>query len=116
MGLNVEMQGVAVEATVTLTNAAVSGAAEAVRTVSSGRKFKLTDIVISNAGTSKLGITLVDTGTTSTTSKYPIIYVPPKDTVTISPTVGPEFTTGVYAFADSAPSTNIKISVAGIEL
>ena len=114
MGLKIE--GVPVEATVTLTNAAVSGAAEAVHTVSTGRKFRLTDIVISNAGTATLGITLVDTGTTSTTPKYPIIYVAPKDTVVISPTVGPEFTTGVYAFASSAPSTNIRISVAGVEL
>jgi len=114
--MGIELKGVPVEATVTLTNAAVSGAAELVRAVTSNRRLRLTDITISNAGSATYGITLVDTGPSSTTAKHPIIYVSPKDTVKISMTVGPEFSTGVYAFADSAPGTNIKISVAGVEL
>lgn len=109
-------EGVKREATVTLTNAAVSGAAEAVLTMSTTRKFRLVDLTISNAGASTLGITLVDTSTSSTTPKFPIVYVSPTSTVHLQLEVGPEFTTAVYAFASSAPGTNIRISVGGVEL
>jgi len=62
-----------------------------------------------------LGIILVDGGAATTTPKFATVYVPALSTVNITFVTGIEFKTAVYAYATSAPGTNIRISVSGEE-
>lgn len=108
---------VKVSATKQLAAGSTSGSATAVYTISSGEgtEFVLTDITVGNAHASgNLGVFLVDTSSGSTTTVYGPIFANAQGTTAITDLKnGPRFTTGVYAYASSGPSTAITVHIGG---
>jgi len=99
-----------------LTNNAVAGAAEEIYTVTSGEgtEFVLTDITIGNEhASSNIGVFLVESATSTTTVYGPVFANATGTTAITDIKNGPRFTSAVYAYANTAPSTAITVCIGG---